>query len=106
MENDIILVKQLLNFNGNLLTCTEFLSKFNFPVTPKEHAVEYEEHAVENEEYAVEYEERAVEYEEYAVEYEEHAVEYEEYAVVFDGCRLLCCSFSRERLLILQLVTC
>lgn len=31
--------KQLLNFNGNLLTYTDFLSKFNFPVTPKEYAV-------------------------------------------------------------------
>lgn len=33
------LVRQLLNSDGNLLTYSEFLDKFGFPVTPKEYAV-------------------------------------------------------------------
>lgn len=38
-ENNIVLVRQLLNSNGNLLSYSEFLEKFGFPVTPKEYAV-------------------------------------------------------------------
>ena len=39
VENDIILVKQLLNCHINLLIYSEFVSKLSFPVTPKEYAV-------------------------------------------------------------------
>ncbi len=34
-DKGILLVGQLLNFQGYLMTYDEFLSYFNFPVTPK-----------------------------------------------------------------------
>lgn len=37
-QNNIILVDQLFNAEGHLLTCGEFLQQHNFPVTPGEHA--------------------------------------------------------------------
>lgn len=42
VENDILLVKQLMSSNGNLLTYGEFLFKFKLPVTPKEFAVVFD----------------------------------------------------------------
>uniref|UniRef100_A0A3Q3AHM4 Reverse transcriptase domain-containing protein n=1 Tax=Kryptolebias marmoratus TaxID=37003 RepID=A0A3Q3AHM4_KRYMA len=38
-DNNIILVTQLLNDNGNLLTYSEFLQTFGIPVTPKDFAI-------------------------------------------------------------------
>lgn len=38
-DNNIILVTQLLNENGNLLNYTEFLKKYGIPVAPKEFAI-------------------------------------------------------------------
>uniref|UniRef100_A0A3B3CA37 Reverse transcriptase domain-containing protein n=1 Tax=Oryzias melastigma TaxID=30732 RepID=A0A3B3CA37_ORYME len=38
-ENDIVLIRQLFNSHGHLLTYEEFLFKFNIPVPPKEYAI-------------------------------------------------------------------
>ncbi len=38
-SNNIVLVSQLFNQEGLLLTYSEFLSKFKIPITPKEYAV-------------------------------------------------------------------
>ena len=39
VANGIVLVKQLLNADGQLLKYNEFLSKFQFAVTPREYAI-------------------------------------------------------------------
>ena len=38
-NNNIVLVTQLLNDNGNLLNYTEFLQTYGIPVTPKDFAI-------------------------------------------------------------------
>ena len=39
MEHNILLVDQLINDHGFLLSYEEFVLKFQFPVTPKQYAV-------------------------------------------------------------------
>lgn len=42
VERGILLVRQFVNADGQLLTYNEFLSKFDLPVTPKEYAVVFD----------------------------------------------------------------
>lgn len=42
MDNNILLVEQLMNTEGQLLTYDEFLSKAKFPVSPKEYAIVFD----------------------------------------------------------------
>lgn len=41
-DHGIVLVSQLLNTEGQLLRCDEFLSKFQFPVSPEEYALVFD----------------------------------------------------------------
>uniref|UniRef100_A0A8C1Z089 Reverse transcriptase domain-containing protein n=1 Tax=Cyprinus carpio TaxID=7962 RepID=A0A8C1Z089_CYPCA len=42
VDNNILLVEQLMNTEGQLLTYDEFLSKAKFPVSPKEYAIVFD----------------------------------------------------------------